>query len=143
MTIIEGLVAEHRVFSAVFNEIERALPGITTMDECARLCRLLEALLHNHGETEKDLAYIAFDHILKQRNELIRLYHDHQEIDVLLQEVEKIKDLEEARSRFKKALDACRAHFNDEERTVFPLIEKALQHETLLVLGRAWKSGGR
>jgi hemerythrin-like domain-containing protein len=40
----------------------------------------------------------------------------------------------------KAALEACRAHFSEEERTVFPLIEKTLQHETLLVLGKVWKS---
>jgi hemerythrin-like domain-containing protein len=100
----------------------------------------LEVPLRNHGGAETDLAYIALDHILHQQSRLTKLYHDHQEIDGLLKEVEKIKDLEEARSRLKTALDACRAHFHEEERTVFPRIEKALQHETLLILGKAWKS---
>lgn len=140
MTIIEALVAEHRVFLAFFEQIERALPGVKTVDEIALLCRLLEAPLHNHGGAEADLAYIAFDHILHQHNRLTRLSHDHQEIDGLLKEVEGIKDLPQARARLKAALDACRAHFSEEERAVFPRIEKALQHETLLVLGRAWKS---
>ena len=140
MTIIEGLVAEHRTFLAVFDEIERALPGVKTMDEMTRLCQFLERLLHNHGETEKDLAYIALDHILKQHDQLTRLYHDHQELDILLKDVEKIKDIDEARTQFKKALDASRAHFKDEERTLFPLIETALQIETLQILGKVWKA---
>jgi len=140
VTIIDGLVAEHRVFLGLFDQIERVLPAINSVDEIGLLCRLLEPLLHNHGTTETDLAYIALDHILQQRNQLNRLHHDHQELDGLLRDVEKIKDLPKARSRFSAILDACRVHFDDEEHTVFPLIERALQHETLLVLGRTWKS---
>jgi hemerythrin-like domain-containing protein len=140
VTIIDGLVAEHRVFLSLFEQIECALPGVKTVDEIALLCRLLEALLHNHGMAETDLAYIALDHILQQQDQMTRLHHDHEELDGLLRNVEKIKDLPKARVRFKAVLDACRAHFDEEERNVFPLIEKALQHETLLVLGRTWKS---
>ena len=140
MTIIDGLVAEHRVFLMLFDEMERALPGVKTVDEIALLCRVLEAPLHNHGGAETDLAYIALDHILHQKNHLTRLHHDHQEIDVLLKRVEGIKDLPKARTQMKAALEACRAHFSEEERTVFPLIEKTLQHETMLVLGKVLKS---
>lgn len=140
MTIIEGLVAEHHVFLMLFDQIERALPDIKTVDEVALICRLLEAPLHDHGGAETDLAYIALDHILHQQNRLTRLHHDHQEVDRLLKRVEGVKDLQKARTQLKAALDACRAHFSEEEQTVFPLVEKALQHETLLILGRAWKS---
>jgi hemerythrin-like domain-containing protein len=93
-----------------------------------------------HGGAETDLAYIALDHILHQQNQHTRLHRDHQEIDGLLKEVEGIKDLQQARTQLKAALDTCRAHFSEEEQAVFPLIEKALQHETLLILGRVWKS---
>lgn len=140
MTIIDGLVADHRVFLTLFDEIVRALPSVRTVGEVALLCRLLEGLLQNHGGIETDLAYITLDHVLHQQNRLTRLHHDHQELDGLLQKVEAIKDLQKARSRLKAALNACRAHFEEEERTVFPLMEKALQHETLLVLGKAWES---
>jgi hemerythrin-like domain-containing protein len=140
MTIIDGLVAEHRVFLMLFDQVEHALPGVKTVEEIGLLCRLLEAPLHDHGGAETDLAYIALDHILHQKNHLTRLHHDHQEIDVLLKKVEAIKDLQKARTQLKVALDACRAHFSEEERTVFPLIEKTLQPETLQILGRVWKS---
>jgi hemerythrin-like domain-containing protein len=140
MTIIDGLVADHRVFLTLFEEIERALPSVKTVGEIALVCRLVAGLLHNHGGIETDLAYITLDHVLKQKNRLNRLHHDHEELDGLLQEVGAIKDIEKARARLKAALNACRAHFEEEERNVFPLMEKTLQRETLLVLGKAWKS---
>ena len=140
MTIIDGLMAEHRVFLMFFDQMERALPEVKTVDEVGLLCRLLEAPLHNHGGAETDLAYIALDHILHEQNRMTRLYHDHQEMDELLRKVEAITDLPKARTQLKAAFDACRAHFREEEQTVFPLIEKALQPETLQILGKVWKS---
>jgi hemerythrin-like domain-containing protein len=116
------------------------LPGVKTVDEVGLMCRLLEAPLQNHGGAETDLAYIALDHILHQQNRLTRLHHDHQEIDGLLKRVEEIRELPKACTQLKAALNACRAHFSEEEQTVFPLIEKALQHETLQILGKVWKS---
>lgn len=140
ITIIDGLIAEHRVFLTLFDQIERSLPEMKTAAEIAVVCRLLARLIHDHGTAETDLAYITFDHVLKEQNRCTRLTHDHEELDGLLREVETIADLSEARSRLKLGLNACRIHFQEEERNVFPLIEKTLQHETLVVLGRAWKS---
>lgn len=140
ITITDALVAEHRIFLNLFDEIERALPSVKTVGEVALLCRLLAGLLHDHGGIETDLAYITLDHVLHEQDQLTRLNHDHQEIDGLLKKVETSEYLQEARARLKACLTACRIHFNEEERTVFPLMEKALQHETLLVLGKAWKS---
>ena len=140
ITIIDGLVAEHRVFLTVFDQIERSLPEIKTTGEIALICRILERLIHDHGTAETDLAYITFDHVLKEQNRCSRLSHDHEEIDGLLREVETIQDLAEARSRLKVSLNACRVHFKEEERNVFPMIEKTLHHETLVALGRAWRS---
>jgi hemerythrin-like domain-containing protein len=140
ITIIDGLVAEHRVFLTIFDQIERSLPEIKTTGEISLICRILERLIHDHGAAETDLAYITFDHVLKEQNRCSRLSHDHEEIDGLLREVETIQDLAEARSRLKVSLNACRVHFKDEERNVFPMIEKTVQRETLVALGRAWKS---
>ena len=140
ITITDALVAKHRVFLTLFDQSERVLPSVKTAGEVARLCRLLEGLLHDHGGIETDLAYITLDHVLHEQDRLTRLNHDHQEIDGLLKKVETSEYLQEARARLRTSLNACRIHFNEEERTVFPLMEKALQHETLLVLEKAWKS---
>jgi hypothetical protein len=139
MTILEGLVADHRVFLSAFDEIERALPDTKSAGEIALLCRVLQRLIHDHGETENDLAYIALDHILEEHREHTRLYHDHQEIDGLLQQVATVQELPQARTQLRAALSACRRHFHEEESVVFPLIAKALQPETLQILGRSWK----
>ena len=138
MTIIEALVAEHRVFLGLFEEVERSLPLLKTVDEVRLTCRLIQRLLSKHGGEEDDLSFIAVDHILKEHKRHALLDHDHREIDRLLEKVTSVRDIRKARSRLKAALTGCRAHFRDEERHLFPLLEKALQPETLLAFGKAW-----
>ena len=54
-------MAEHRVFLTVFDHVERVLPTVKTAGEVALLGRVLGELLHNHGQTENDLAYVALE----------------------------------------------------------------------------------
>jgi len=138
VTIIEILVAEHRVFLRLFEEVERSLHLLKTPDEVRFACRLIQGLLHRHGGVEDDLSFVAVDHILKEHKRHARLDHDHREIDRLLEKATSVRDMRKARSRLKAALAGCRAHFREEERNLFPLLEKALQPETLVALGRAW-----
>jgi len=131
-------VTEHRAFLGLFEEVERSLPLLKTVDEVRLTCRLIQGLLHKHGDAEDDLSFVAVDHILKEHKRHARLHHDHREIDRLLEKAASVRDIRKARSRLRAALTGCRAHFRDEERNLFPLLEKALQPETLLALGRAW-----
>lgn len=140
VTITEVLVAEHRVFLTLFDQVERALPGLKTMDELRPLCRLLQALLHKHGEEENDLSCVAVSHILKEHKRHARLHHDHRKLDALIKQVAVTKDIRKGRSRLRAALAACRAHFGDEEQVLFPLIERALRQDALLALGKVWMS---
>ena len=131
-------MAEHRVFQRLFEEVERSLPLLRTPDEVRLACRLIRRLLRKHGEVEDDLSFVAVDRILKERRRHGRLHHDHREIERLLEKATSVRDTRNARSRLKAALADCRAHFRDEERNLFPLIEQALRPETLLALGEAW-----
>ena len=131
-------MAEHRIFLRLFEEVERSLPLLKTPDEVGLACRLIRRLLRKHGEVEDDLSFVAVRRILKDRGRHARLGHDHREIERLLENATSVRDIRKARARLKAALAGCRAHFRDEERNLFPLIEKALWPETLLALGEAW-----
>ena len=145
MKITEALVAEHNTFLIVFDQIERTLPGLTTLAETRMLASLVEGLLESHAKTETNLAYLALDHVLAQKGELKRMHQDHHEIDDQLRKVRAARTCAAARQLLKAALLASREHFQLEERSLFPLLEKALQKETLHELGRDWlrRSAGR
>ena len=129
---------EHVVFRAVFDEIERVLPGLNSTQEVKVLSTVVERVLGQHAETETDLAYAALDHVLAEKGELDHLYQDHKEIDHNFKRVRGASSLAEAQRLLKKALAASREHFRHEERVVFPLLERALPSETLIELGETW-----
>ena len=129
---------EHVVFRAVFDEIERVLPGLNSTQEVRVLSTVVEGVLGRHAETETDLAYAALDHVLAEKGELDHLYQDHKEIDHNFKRVRGASSLAEAQRLLKKALAASREHFRHEERVVFPLLKRALPGETLIELGETW-----
>jgi len=138
MKITEALVAEHTIVLGVFDQIERALPSLNTPAEVGTMARIVEGMLEGHAKTETDLAYLALDHVLAHNGELKRMHQEHQEIDDRLRKVHTAKTCAEARRLLKAALVTSREHFHGEERSVFPLLEKALQEETLTELGKSW-----
>jgi hemerythrin-like domain-containing protein len=138
MKITEALVAEHTIFLGVFDQIERVLPSLATAVEVTTMARIVEGLLEGHAKTETNLAYLALDHVQEHNGELKHMHQDHHEIDDRLREVHTAKTCAEARRLLKAAITASREHFRGEERSVFPLLEKALQEETLMALGQTW-----
>jgi len=138
MRITEALVAEHSIFLTVFDQIERVLPSLATPVEVRTMASIVEGLLETHAKTETNLAYLALDHVLAQNGELKCMHQDHHEIDDRLRKVYTAKTCAEARRLMKSAISASREHFRLEERSVFPLLEKVLQEETLAELGQTW-----
>jgi len=138
MKITEALAAEHTIFLTVFDQIERMLPSLTTTAEVRTMASIVEGLLETHAKTETNLAYLALDHVLANNGELKRMHQDHQEIDDGLRKVHTVNTCAEARRLLKAAIVSTREHFQGEERSVFPLLEKVLQAETLTELGQTW-----
>ena len=138
MKITEALVAEHNIFLAVFDQIEHALPNLSTPKEVRTMANIVLGLLESHAKTETGMAYLALDHVLAQKGELNRMHQDHHEIDDRLRQVATAETCDEARDLLEAALLASREHFQLEERNVFPVMEKVLRKETLTELGQTW-----
>jgi hemerythrin-like domain-containing protein len=98
----------------------------------------VEGLLEGHAKTETNLAYLALDHVLENNGGIARMHQDHTEIDDRLRKVHTARTCAEARRLLKLAILSSREHFRAEERSVFPLLEKVLQKQTLTELGKGW-----
>ena len=138
-TITEAFVLEHSVLCQMFDEIERILAGSPSAQEVKRLASLVEALLSHHGEHENNLAGSVLNHVLVERGALLPLYQDHNEISGHFPRVHRTSDSAKASRLLHKALSATRKHFKLVEQTLFPILEKTLQPDTLLVLGSQWR----
>ena len=138
MKITEALIAEHNIYLEVFDQIKRVLPSLTSPLEVKTMANIVEGLLQHPAETETNLAYLALDHVLHDQGELGRMHQDHHEIDARLKKVRAAKTCAEARRLLKVAILSTREHFQGEERSVFPFLEKSLQPDTLNALGKTW-----
>jgi len=138
MKITEALVTEHAVFLGVFEQIECALPGCTTLSELRTMADIVEGLLGPHAQSESELAYAALDQALAERGRLDRLYQEHDEIEAALGKARQARTYVEGRQLLEACLRAAREHFLYEEREVFPLLEQWLAEDSLAELGRVW-----
>jgi hemerythrin-like domain-containing protein len=138
-TITKALVMEHVVYREVFDQIEQLLAGTQSASEVKLLASVVEGLLDAHGDTETNLAYAALDHALADRGALDRLHQEHQEIDGRFERLRHVANAAEARRLLQQALAVTRKHFQHEEETVFPMLERTLQPDTLARLGRQWQ----
>lgn len=114
-----------------FNEIDRLLPDVRTVEEVCLLSRLGEGMLAHHADVEQNLAFVALDQALAENGELKQLNQDHEEIDVCLRKAAVAADLTKALRLPKMGLKASRAHFSREEESVFPLFDKKFSPEAL------------
>src|SRR5512137_1660877 len=48
--ITRALIAEHRMFGVVFEQIEKLLPGLDRLEEVRRAARMVEGLLLSHAK---------------------------------------------------------------------------------------------
>ena len=85
--ITRALNAEHLMFNAVFDEVERLLPRLNRLMEVKRLARLVEGLLRTHAKAEDDLLMLAQSHGSGDKCRYARCHHEHHEIDSQLTRV--------------------------------------------------------
>ncbi len=138
MKITEILMAEHVVFHNLFDHLEHSAPRLKTLAELKALAAALETLLRAHSNTEDELFIAPLEHCLEQLGQSETFHEEHEEIDQNLLDVQKTRQLGQARKRLAQAVAACRKHFDKEERIVFPLAERTLKGDTLQALGAAW-----
>jgi len=136
--ITRALAAEHKMFCAVFDQVERLLPGVKQLTQVKEFSRMVEGLLRSHAAAEEDLVLLALDHAPQHKRRGDRIHQEHQEIDSRITRVHGTKNLARARSLLRAALGASRKHFEHEERVVFPLVERVMKPEMLTKLGGVW-----
>ena len=138
MKITEILMAEHVVFHNLFDHLEHSAPRLKTLAELKALAAALETLLRAHSNTEDELFIAPLEHCLEQLGQSETFHEEHEEIDQNLLDVQKTRQVGQARQRLAQAVAACRKRFDKEERIVFPLAERTLKGDTLQALGAAW-----
>ena len=139
MKITEALIAEHGVFHGLFDYIERTAPRLKTLAEVKAVAGLLDATLDPHSRVEEELFVAPLDHCMDQLGQEQTFHDEHQVIEATLDDIQKCRSVKTARRLLLDAVQACRSHFDKEERIVFPMGERLLKAKTLNALGNEWQ----
>jgi hypothetical protein len=135
--ITEALIAEHAVFYAQLDHLEKTLPTTKTLAEIKASAALLECALKTHAKLEDEL-FAVLEPSLDQLGKLETVRHDHEAIDTCLALIKQAKTRPEAQRILSRVAHVIRHEFDLEERIIFPMAEKLLRPETLLRLGKSW-----
>ena len=138
MKVTEAIALEQAPLMRVFDEVERTLPGLGSAEEAVRLATMVEKLLGTHAELEINFAFVTLDHALHDEGHLTKLHQEHRELDDRLRRVHEATNCEEACGLLRAGLVGARAHFQREERELFPVLERALGMGALTTLGQAF-----
>lgn len=135
MKITELLLAEHCVFHNLFDHVERSLPRVRSLAEVKLLAGMVESLMEPHARAEDELLVEPMEHCLAQLGQQENFHHEHEGIEAALRAVRSARTVAAAKKSLTAAVAASRAHFDKEERILFPMAEKVLKARTLGDLG--------
>ncbi len=138
MKITDALLAEHVVFHALFDHIERATPKLKTLGEVRTLADLLETMLVQHSKSEDELLMNYLEDSIEQMGHRDTFHEEHELIEKHLGAVRAAPGLKGAQKLLVDAVVGARKHFDKEERLVFPLAEKVISYHNIMKLGKQW-----
>ena len=139
MKITQALLAEHVVFHNIFDYLERAMTSLKTVGEIRTLASFLESMLEVHALMEDELLIEPLEACLCQLAQRENFHEEHEAIDKDLEAVQATRSMAEAKRLLLNAVTSSRRHFDKEERIIFPLAERLLSSNTLLLLGKRWE----
>ncbi len=138
MNITSALLAEHGVFYAQFEYLERVVPS-APLSEVKSLAAMLESALEVHADLEDNVLFPPIEaHLQAENGPTAPFREEHDEIRQTLSRVPGARDVEAAREALLRAVELARDHFAKEEQALFPLADETLTAEEQEELGRVW-----
>jgi hemerythrin superfamily protein len=131
MDPFELLKSDHDQVSRMFNQLEEA----EDLDEKQRIILDLRQLLDAHSYLEETVFYPIFQDEEDFREIIDDFYDDHQEVKILLDEINEVSTEEELDEKIAELVDCVEGHVEDEENELFPKIEERANSDELLQIG--------
>lgn len=143
MKLTDALLGEHGVLYALFDHVERELPGLITLDAVQRVSSSLGAALISHAKVEDELLFPVLATQLGPESPLAVMREEHELIEEALDDVARATELETAVERLEEALRIAREHFGTEEEILFHMAAQTLSERELEQLGYRWADARR
>ncbi len=131
MNALELLKEDHQRVSALFDQIEQA----SEMADRRRAFEKVRRALESHSHIEEIVFYPFFQNKSEFRDLIEEAYEEHQEMKVLLDEIEECTDPDDFEDKIDELIDSVQHHVDEEENELFPRIETDFDSQELEELG--------
>ena len=138
MKITEGLLGEHALSYAIFDQVEANAETACSLVEIAAIGRVVAGAAASHMALEDEVLFPALVEGGQSSGALDVLRAEHMEIGLLTGAVSASTTLEEGRGVLLRLLYTLREHFAKEEQVLFPICERTLGEQALRDLGEHW-----
>lgn len=139
MKITDAFLGEHGAFYAQIEHLERTVPAAASVPDVQGQAGVLAAALATHAGLEDELLFAALEPRLgAMQGPLAVMRAEHVEIERALARAQEARTLADAQQLVVYALQVARRHFAKEEQVLFPMAERALDADTLEMLGLQW-----
>lgn len=135
MNILNLLKKDHvivkKILSDIFNTTARA------NKKREKLFNYLKKELQDHEEIEENILYPIFKNNNQTKNLILESYEEHHVVDLILSELSKLAVSDESwLAKIKVLKENLYHHIKEEEKSLFPSIEKISGKEKLMELGK-------
>jgi len=137
MRIIDALLGEHGAFYAIFDHLERDVPGMHEAAAIRAAGATLGAALATHAAIENEVLFPELERRVGPDGPLAVMRHEHDQIEDGLARLARCGDTAAARGLLLGTLATAREHFAKEENILFPLAAQLLEQE-MERLGDLW-----
>jgi len=138
MNLIDALLGEHAVFYSNFERLEEVARTAEHVEEVRAAVHAVGGALASHANLENELLLGSLASRLGEAGPIGIMRAEHDEVEQRVSALEKVQDLDSARSQISELLALTRAHFVKEEHLVFAMARQLLGHEDLQRLGDLW-----
>jgi iron-sulfur cluster repair protein YtfE (RIC family) len=137
MRIIDALLGEHGAFYAIFNDLERDVPGMQEAAAIRAAGATLGAALATHATIENEVLFPEIERRVGPGGPLAVMRYEHDQIEGGLARLAGCGEAAAARVVLLGTLATAREHFAKEENILFPLAAQILEKE-MERLGDMW-----
>lgn len=138
MKITDALLGEHGALYLLFDQLEKTLPQVESLEELQGLVRMFEGALIGHALLEEELLFQPLAVVAGSAGPLFSMREQHQAMETELLGISQLDDLNEIMIELSEVIKMARGHFAREEQLLYRIAETQLGLRQLEELGDRW-----
>lgn len=136
MDLVSALKKDHQGLKKLY---QSGLQKKTTLEEKKRIFKKLVVLVPAHAESEEQALYSNITELSRVEHFAYEGYEEHHLVDQLLRELKTVREDHVWEAKFTVICELLQHHIDEEEKDLFPKLNKMLSLDVRKELGREYR----